>query len=222
MILLSYPLSIQTPIYGNGEEVQIQFDSQIARGDSCNTLNIGFSNHAGTHLDCPFHFDETGTKLTNYPEEFWMCQNIQILRADLAEKELCHLSHLEKAYKQAEVKKPEAEMVLLITQWYQRRDETCYWQTPPGFVPETAHWLRERFPRIRFFGFDLISLSSYAHREIGKKAHKSFLCDESPVLIIEDMDLSPLEKISEVNNVLVSPLFVHDADGAPCTIWGNI
>ena len=46
-------------------------------------------------------------------------------------------------------------------------------------------------------GFDFISLSSYTHRNLGRKAHRAMLgkmdisgVQLDPILIIEDMDLS--------------------------------
>ena len=65
MILLSYPLSIQTPIYGNGEKVIIDLDKQTKLGESCNTLRLAFSNHAGTHIDCPYHFSNQEPLMIN-------------------------------------------------------------------------------------------------------------------------------------------------------------
>ena len=48
---------------------------------------------------------------------------------------------------------------------------------------------------------DFISLSSFAHREEGRRAHKAFLCpygkggiDFDPILIIEDMKLAQYEE----------------------------
>ena len=50
---LSYNISEDTPLYGNSKGIIISADKQIKEGDSCNTLNLQFSNHTGTHIDFP-------------------------------------------------------------------------------------------------------------------------------------------------------------------------
>jgi kynurenine formamidase len=74
-------------------------------------------------------------------------------------------------------------------------------------------------------GFDFISLSSYAHRDLGREAHRAFLAEleidgdnKDPILIIEDMDLSKI-KIC-LSKIIVSPLRFEMADGAPVTVFG--
>ena len=68
---------------------------------------------------------------------------------------------------------------------------------------------------------DLISISSYSDREEGRKAHHAYLNPDTgnPVLIIEDMKLS---SINYLKKVIVAPLLVDEADGAPCTVFGYI
>ena len=221
-MLLSYPLNDKTPAYGDGEKFQITPCKQMANGDSCNTEEYLFSNHMGTHIDGPAHFSKEGKRITDYSDDFWRCDKIQILALELADAELCSAEHFQKAWDESPMKQRDAEMVILFTGWFQKRYQESYWKTPPGFLPETSEWLRSTFPKIRFFGFDLISLSSFAHRDIGGSAHRAFLDNDSPILIIEDMDLSALAKGSTLKNVLVSPLFVSNADGAPCTVWANL
>ena len=66
---------------------------------------------------------------------------------------------------------------------------------------------------------DIISLTSRLHREEGRKAHREFLGDHypsSPIVLIEDMSLINYKDI--ITNVLIAPLIVNDADGAPCTV----
>jgi kynurenine formamidase len=64
---------------------------------------------------------------------------------------------------------------------------------------------------------DLISVSSYSNREEGRKAHHAFLNpDEGEIiLLIEDMKL---DTDGPFNKVIVAPLLIDNADGAPCTV----
>jgi arylformamidase len=219
MILLSHLLDLHTPVYGNSTGLILKSNKTLKNGDSCNTIEIGLSNHLGTHVDCPNHFYEDGLKITDYSKDFWQCSSVQVLRHDLRAGELCDNGHLDIAWDKSE-KNTTAEMVVFVSGWYKRRREDIYWREPPGFIPETYFWLLQKFPFIRFFGFDLISLSSFAHREIGREAHKVFLNGKHPILPVEDMDLSSMET-NDLNSILVSPLFIKGADAAPCTVWGN-
>jgi kynurenine formamidase len=64
---------------------------------------------------------------------------------------------------------------------------------------------------------DLISVSSYSNRSEGRKAHHAFLnpAEGEPVLLIEDMKLDVFDLIFKV---IVAPLRIEKADGAPCTV----
>ena len=63
---------------------------------------------------------------------------------------------------------------------------------------------------------DLISVSSYSNREEGRKAHHAFLNPKEgeSILLIEDMKL---DIDGPFNKVIVAPLLIDNADGAPCT-----
>ncbi|HJP19819.1 MAG: hypothetical protein CMD96_06725 [Gammaproteobacteria bacterium] len=222
MILLSYPIKEQIPTYRNGDKPLIQHEKQIKAGDKCNTVKLSLPNHVGTHVECPAHFSAGGRTLTDYPPDFWFCRHVQLFQCNLNDNELCNAHHLQTAYEKSVLKVPEAEAVILMTGWYRKRNAVCYWQSSPGFLPNTFHWLRETFPKLRFFGFDVISLSSYSNREIGRDVHKAFLCNSSPILIIEDMDFSMLNADQGLKNLLISPLFVSGIDGSPCSLWGNL
>jgi len=218
-MLLSYLLCSGTPSYGNSSDFVLKKRMDIEKDDTCNTFEFSMSNHLGTHVDCPNHFYEDGLKITDYPGNFWQCHSVQVLRHDIPAGELCDTGHLDIAWDKSE-KNTTAEMVVFVSGWYKRRREDIYWREPPGFVPETYFWLLQKFPCIRFFGFDLISLSSFAHRGIGREAHKVFLNGKHPILPLEDMDLSSIET-NDLNSILISPLFIKGADAAPCTVWGN-
>jgi kynurenine formamidase len=52
-------------------------------------------------------------------------------------------------------------------------------------------------------------------RPEGKKTHLVFLIEEK-ILILEDMKLDELDRTP--NRVIISPLQLKSADGAPCTV----
>ena len=71
-IYLSYPLKEQTPLYGNSGKLEFQRKQQIKNGDSSNNTELHFLAHSGTHLDAPYHFDDHGKSLDEYPADNWV------------------------------------------------------------------------------------------------------------------------------------------------------
>jgi len=210
---LSHYLSEKTPLYGNGKEIYFVPDKEIERGDSCNTTNLSFPNHSGTHIDFPYHFNPDGKTLNDFPVSYW--QFDQVKMADLTGK-----------VNDGQIIGPElftglgnieTELLLIKTGYGAYRGTDRYTLTPPGLSANLAPFLRKNFPRLRCIGMDLISVSSYSNREEGRKAHHAFLNPDKgdPILLIEDMKL---DTDGPFNKVIVAPLLIDNADGAPCTV----
>jgi kynurenine formamidase len=221
MIILSHPLNSDTPVYGGGQSPTITPGCQIVKGDSCNTLDIVMTNHIGTHVDLPYHFSSNGSTLTDYDPSFWFSENVAcVFWNPLKAPELGFLiqpDNLEPLIGDIDAS---CEVVLLKTGFGANRGSEIYWKNPPGIDPDLPDFLRHRFPNLRFFGMDLISVTSFAAREIGRKAHQAFLDHPAPILPIEDMNLACMPKT--LSNLLVGPLYLENGDGAPCTVFANI
>lgn len=204
-------------MYGGAPGLKLEDGHQMSHGDTCNTQHLSFPNHFGTHLDAPYHFYEDGKKVGDFPIESWLIRHA--ICVHLTERpapgSLLGPEVVER------VNAREAEAVFIKTGYGDLRQDEVYWKNAPGFRPELAKALREYFPRIRFFGFDLISLGSLQHREVGTEAHREFLSAHHPILILEDVDLTQVRG-ERLSNVLVSPLFVEPSDGTPCTIWADL
>ncbi|MGD9159749.1 MAG: cyclase family protein [Desulfobacteraceae bacterium] len=217
-IYLSYPLSKRTPAYGGGESLEIRQNKSLEKGDSCNTSNWRLSNHLGTHIDFPRHFVSHGKTSTDYSPEFWI----------FSLPFLCDISNVEPGL----VIKPDMidfssipehiDILMIKTGFSIYREKEIYWEKNPGFSPGFADVLRRNFPDIKIFGFDSISLSSFANRATGREAHKAFLDNTRPILLLEDMDLSLINNEMEIKQIIVSPLRVEDTNGAPCNVFASI
>ena len=118
-------------------------------------------------------------------------------------------------------KYPEATDLLIIKTFYGHfRGEASYWENGPGFLPEVASLLKKRMPFLRAIAFDSISLTNFQNREVGRAAHKAFLIDHD-LLILEDLNLSGIDEKTRLKRVIVSPLRMKNADGAPVTIFAE-
>jgi len=211
---LSYFLSEETPLYGKGVGVHFTSDKNTQKGDSCNTTNISFPNHSGTHIDFPYHFDQYGKTLNDYPPSFWQFKNIKLinLTGKVNDSQIID-DKLFSGLKGNE----NTDLLLIKTGYTSYRTSDRYTLTPPGLSASLAPFLRNNFPRLRCIGMDIISVSSYTNREEGRKAHHAFLNPKEgePILLIEDMKL---EENGPFKKIIVAPLLIKEADGAPCTV----
>jgi len=204
-LFLSYFINKNTPIYGGVENAFItEILSSIIEGDTSNSSKYIFNNHIGTHIDFPFHFSNTGAKSNDYNSSFWVFNKVGFINTSIInfEHDINSLP-------------TDIEILILKTNFGIYRGTEKYIFDQPVIPSNWAVLLRSKFPKLRVFGFDLISLTSKKDRSEGKKAHIEFLIKNN-ILIIEDMDLS---KITESpSKLIVAPLLIESSDGVPCTI----
>ncbi len=217
-IYLSYPLSPDTPAYGGEDSLKISHGKSMVKGDSCNTSYWSLSNHLGTHIDCPRHFVGNSKSVDNYSPGFWVFHCPQILDISPTKPGSLIGPH---DIKMDGVSK-ECDLLLIKTNFCSMRDREVYWRKNPGIEPDVAPFLRENLLNLRVFGFDFISLSSFAHREIGRNAHRAFLDHPNPILPLEDVNLSQLDAGTRLETVIISPLVIESADAAACTVFAKV
>ncbi len=217
-IFLSYSLTPETPAYGNGDSLGIEPLNRMDAGDSCNTLQLKLPNHLGTHIDSPRHFSYTGKTITDYPAGFWIFTHPHIL--DISPVSPGHLigtGDLSLSDVENNI-----DILMVKTGFGKLREKALYWENNPGFAANLFVDLRNRFPSLKILGFDTISLSSFSNRNEGRKAHRAFLDSQQPILLLEDMDLRMIDANTKIVRVIISPLMVENADGAPCTVFAEI
>lgn len=204
-IYLSYFIKTDTPVYG-GLKGQIKIESirSIDRGDNSNNLQFKFPAHIGTHIDFPYHFSINGKKSNDYPPSFWIFHKVGFLNCTIDEVET-KIDNLP----------ADIEILILKTGFGSNRDKEIYWSNQPVIPARLATLFKTKFPSLRVFGFDMISLTSKLDRVEGKAAHINFLINND-ILVLEDMNL---ENISGTpKTVLVAPLQINAADGVPCNV----
>ena len=113
------------------------------------------------------------------------------------------------------------DLLIVKTGFSEKRNTNEYWEFSYGFNLGVASLLRKRFPNIRVLAFDMISLSSFQQREIGRKSHIEFLV-ENNILIVEDVDLSEIDQDTKIEQVILAPLRFENAEGAPLIILAKI
>ena len=216
-IYLSHFLNHQTPSYGNRNKFNIIKKSDISKGDIANDSFINTTVHMGTHIDMPYHFYENGQTIKDFEASFWMFTKILVLEVEprnfiIKDEIIKKLEH---------IKKNDIELVLVKTNSTKFRNLEKYANENYGFDSSLAEVLINKFPKIRVFGFDTISVSSFTNRTEGRKAHKSFLNPKKPILLLEDMNLSKISENTIFKQIVISPILIENCDGLPCTVIGE-
>ena len=221
-IYLSHTIEESTPLYNNNGEVKIERISSILNGDSCNSSNLSMPAHTGTHIDAPYHFDENGTTLDQYPPDFWFALRPSMIEITAKPGVLLTYQDLQNHLKAVPV---DSDILLIKTgaELWREDKNLDYPVKGVGIEVEVVDWIRQNL-YLKFLGFDFISLSSPLHRETGRIAHRKLLSDHSsgtkPILIIEDMSLKNIKMAPK--KILLIPIRFHQSDGAMITVLAEV
>ncbi|HRN41202.1 MAG TPA: cyclase family protein [Vicingus sp.] len=217
-IFLSYQLNDKAFGYANGNRFNLKKVRSICCGDTSNNSSFEMPTHFGTHIDYPYHFDEKGKNSSDYLAQDFVFSKIACISIEetIIDDYLIKNNHLNLS------KIPsETELLFIKTGFCYKRLLPEYWEFGYGFHPETAAFLKQKLPNLKAVAFDLISLNSYQHRELGRIAHKEFLSTQN-ILIIEEVNLQEITEKTIFNEVIIAPLLLEKADGAPVTIIAKI
>ena len=216
LVCLSRPLRPGLPAYnGQQDAFTVTHISDMKQGAATNSLRLSLNNHLGTHIDFPRHFFRDGRTWDDYPPEHFFFRRPLVGHVPLTEGRCLIVEDL----KIIEAD-PEADLLLLKTDYGRFYELERYWNDNPGLGPEAAAWLKSRFPGLRALGVDFISINAHRNKDAGRAAHR-LLLSPPEVLIIEDMNLEPLAG-ARPNWVLAAPLPVAGADGAPVTVLADL
>jgi len=219
LLCLSYILNKNTPSYGNRNKFNQIKKSAISKGDVANDTTIETTVHIGTHIDMPYHFFEDGQTIEDFTLDFFLSE--RVLFISLKPKGLIIKDELIEKLEKIE-NKNSYEFLIVKTGICYKRDTQEFWESNYGFDPLIANYIRENFPNVRILAFDSISVSSFAHRMIGREAHKAFLNSSNPILLLEDMDLREVQEDSIIKKLTIAPLRIAKCDGLPCTVIAEI
>lgn len=216
-IFLSHFLDDSTPGYGGVKAFEKKAVNEICKGCSSNSEQWILSNHVGTHIDLPAHFDDAGKRLEEFDPKDWIMNKPYLIHLSASENQIIEHSS---GFDSIPV---DCDLLLLKTEFQKKRTDSTYWQNGPGLSPDLAKWIRKNRPNIKILGFDFISITSYSNRPLGRIAHREFLGHEGAnqaLRVIEDMKLDELK--TSPKKVIVAPVLVKGADGAPVTVIAEI
>jgi len=218
-IFLSHFINVDTQTYGNREVFSISKKSSISRGDVANDSRIETTVHMGTHIDMPYHFYDDGQTIEDFAPDFWVFNHPLIV--ELKPESLIIGTQLINILESLSQKK-HTDILIIKTGIGAQRGEEIFWKENYGFDPELYNYFKANMPKLRVFGFDSISVSSFSNRATGRLAHKKFLNPEAPILLLEDMNLSRVDEMTSFERLVVAPLLISQSDGLPCTVIGTL
>lgn len=216
LVWLSHILDSGTPLYAGTNDISINSQKSIDKGDSCNTSILNLPSHSGTHVDAPFHFLPDGKRISDYVPEDWVFQHPKVLNISAMPEQMIRPADIREDVS----KEDNIDLLLLKTGFERHRMSPIYWQNGPGISIEVAEYLMKLFPKMRAIGMDCISVSSLSDGNQGRRVHHLFL--QSGLRIFEDMALSAIGERDQLSQAIALPLRFIPGDGAPCSIIGWI
>jgi kynurenine formamidase len=219
-IKLSHHLSENTPFYKGLQGPKLEKLYDLAKGDTCNSFYLTTSNHAGTHVDGPHHFNPNGRAITDYELDDLVFTRPALLDIQVGRNELIIPEHLA-AYVQC---RSDCDFLFVRSGFGKYRgDAVEYVEHSPGFSAAAADFLMQQFPALRALAVDFVSIAAMHHMEEGCEAHRIFLgCDsysDRPVLLVEDICLPDI--LPTLDKVYLIPWLFDGLDSAPCTLFGE-
>jgi kynurenine formamidase len=221
--LLSHPFDGQGPVWpGNPPNAEVQSVHAIANGDDANTTAIRLFSHSGTHVDAPLHFNPEGPAAHELPIDSFVFTSPRIV--DVPKPDGDFITTADLAARSATL--AAADLVLMRTGWGRMRDiePQRYALEGPLLHPDAAELLMTEYPAVRAVAIDAISIGSPRHRVQSVRTHHILTGvgrdDGRFVLIYEDVRVDP--DLPEPSRVYAWPLYVHGADGTPCTIVAEL
>lgn len=216
---LSYELNDELSAYRNGKRITVSHLREMKLGAECNETSIDVSLHFGTHIDFPYHFLDQGMTMSDYDPDFFITDKIGLVFLDKLETKglvsLCDIKPF------VEKLPSDTECLILHTGMSGSRFDDIYWSDGIGINSGVAEYLSIVLPKLRFIGFDFISVSgTHNRRQLGRAVHRELF--KKNILPIEDMYLKMLKKGDIIKKIIVSPYRITSADAAPATVFALI
>jgi arylformamidase len=190
------PMRAGMTVWPDDPAFEMEPVNRIATGSSCNTSLLTFSTHTGTHIDAPWHFENTGLRLDQVDSAVFFGEaslielpSVKVITAaDLGSAKLPARILLKTANSNLSLNAPFAEDFVALD-------------------AEAAQRLVD--DGVRLVGIDYLSIAPFKN---GDETHHRLL--RNNVLIVEGLNLAGLT--AGTYEFVVLPLPIAGADGAPC------
>lgn len=220
-IELSYPIdtNIKAELLPSVDEPKVIARSRIKNGDSSNTSYIYIYAHHGTHIDTPWHFnDSRGYSIMDFGISDFIFEKVLLIQIQKENYEPITRDELEKYSANLAV----CDAILIFTGFsmFREKSPSYYFEDTPGFTEKAAEYL-SKFKNIKCIGFDFISVENIPrNRTKNYPIHNILLSRETPLLIIEDVNLRGIIQ-KNIKRLFVIPIRIHGAEASPVTVFAE-
>jgi arylformamidase len=220
VIKLSHNLSESTPFFSGLPAPRLDRLYDLAKGDGCNSFYLTTSNHAGAHVDGPYHFNPNGRKISEYDLPELIFTKTAVIDIQVSPDELILPEHLDAC----STCRNDCDLLIVRSGFGKyRADARMYVDHSPGFSAAAADFVMRQFPNLKALAVDFVSIAAMSHMQEGCDAHRVFLGCENyssrPILLIEDVMLPTVLPVIE--KVYLVPWFFDGLDSAPCVLFAE-
>lgn len=203
LIDISVPLRQPMPTYPGDAPFELIPVARIAEGALANGSRLQIGTHSGTHIDAPWHFNDSGKRIHEIP--------LARLIGYAYVADLRGHAHITADVLENAAIPPTTTRLLLKTDNSVRwTHETAFNENHVALTPDAAEWLVRR--AIDLVGVDYLSVERYGAPR--PEVHH-ILCGAGKI-IIEGLNLSGVE--TGEYELICMPLLIEGADGAPARV----
>ncbi len=196
LIDITRPLSATTPPWPGDQPVDFQHAATIAAGDVVNLGRLHMSVHVGTHVDAPFHYDNSGPTIDQIsPETYVGPAQVIDVRGEPAITVALLTS----------LGVPKAPRLLLRTGAWTAPD--VFPTTWPLMDLEVPAWLIAH--GVRLIGLDAPSVDALDSEDLPRH----LACGRAGLLIMENLQLD--DTVPSLYELIALPLPLAGSDGSP-------
>ncbi len=218
--LLSFAISPSTPTYPGTPAPSFEPHARIERGDVANWMILTTQNHAGTHVDGPWHFNPNGRRITEIDPAEFVFASPRLVDIPKADDEVVTGDDLASIAGSI----AGADMILVRTGYgarFRAADPERYRNHSPGFDTTAGEYLLREQPSVRALAMDFISAACQKHEAEGQEFHRIVLGrrrDDRYIFLVEDTRIDPDLRPSDLGRVVMAPLLLEGQDGGPVTM----
>ncbi len=204
---ISMPLSEVTPVYEGDPPFRIHALSRVRPScpDTYNASKLELGTHVGTHLDPPKHFFNDGMTGDQIPLN-WLCGLVRVV--DLRSVGTTIHEDVLRAIDLEGISR-----LILKTAPDPNPRNQLFWPSDRSLSLDAAQFLKYQ-TSVRLIGIDALSIEAFASP--GMPVHHLLLGGDSPVIIIEGLDLRDVAPGDY--ELLCLPLRIQDSDGVPARV----